>query len=568
MPDWKALFSSLGERFKALSNAKKGLLLGGVILVFAVIGLTSRFAGKAGVQALLYQSPLSPQDYAKVTSRLQEMNVKFDTKNDQYVLVGDPETAKKVRMQLGQGGIIPQNVRGWELFDVQRFTTTDFERDVNLQRAIIGEMTKHIKTLADIEDVSIQVTFPDKTLYSSAQTEPTASVVLTPSPYSDIAENKGKISGIVNLVAFGIPNLKSANIVVVDNAGNVLSDLLVPNDGDERLRIAREQLRVMERERARYTARVTEALRPSLPQDRFLVSADIEFDWNKRTSTSKELIPTVIRPDNPLTPYDDSEVVLEVTVSDDRTTERYRGPSYIPEGPAGVEDNVPPGLKDKIDRFNQYERDQTTRNLTTGTRESQEEKAPYEIKRVSVSVAIDGVWTIERDSKGQEVLSNGSVLRTYAPVDTAELRSFQEIVQGAVGYNAARLDQVFVRPLRFDRSAEFAAADAAIRRRILIQRLIIAGLLSLIAIIVITIAFRIIMTQMELRRQRKEEELLRQQAEIREAAMRRAEAEKSGLELSMEERASNELLESVINTVREHPQETAKLIRTWLVEGL
>jgi flagellar biosynthesis/type III secretory pathway M-ring protein FliF/YscJ len=36
--------------------------------------------------------------------------------------------------------------------------------------------------------------------------------------------------------------------------------------------------------------------------------------------------------------------------------------------------------------------------------------------------------------------------------------------------------------------------------------------------------------------------------------------------LSMEERASNELLESVINAVREHPQDTARLLRTWLAE--
>ncbi|MDK2818590.1 MAG: flagellar M-ring protein FliF [Spirochaetota bacterium] len=566
MPNWNTLLLKIKEKFVQLSLQYKIFMAGSLFLVvlsgFFIVFLSTR----VGNAALLYKSPLSPDDYARVTMALQEQQVQFDTKQDQYILVKDPETAKNIRMTLGQAGIIPQNVRGWELFDVQRFTTTDFERDINLRRAIIGEMTKHIKTLGDVEDVSIQVSFPDKKLYSDSQTPVTASIVITPAPYSDIANNKAKIQGIVNLVAYGIPELKKDDVVVVDNKGNVLSDMLVPNDGDEQVRIAREQLRIMERERARYTARVVDALSISLPRDRYLVSADIEFDWNTRTSTKKELIPTVIKPDNPVTPYDDSETVLEVLVSEDRVEENYRGPSYIPEGPAGVDDNVPPGLKDKIDRFNQYEKNQTTRNVTTGTQESLEKKAPYLIKRISISVAIDGTWSINRKPNGEEIISNGSITREYTPIDTKELRSYQELVQGSVGFNAARLDQVVVRALKFDRTAQFALEDGVVRRRVLINRIILMSMFSLVGLIILIILYRILATHLEIRRRQKEEERLRQQALMREAALRQAEAEQAGMELSMEERASNELLDSVINAVREHPQETAKLLRTWLIE--
>ena len=566
MPNWNTLLLKIKEKFVQLSIQYKIFMAGSLLLVilsgFFIVFLSTR----VGNAALLYKSPLSPDDYARVTMALQEQQVQFDTKQDQYILVKDPETAKNIRMTLGQAGIIPQNVRGWELFDVQRFTTTDFERDINLRRAIIGEMTKHIKTLGDVEDVSIQVSFPDKKLYSDSQTPVTASIVITPAPYSDIANNKAKIQGIVNLVAYGIPELKKDDVVVVDNKGNVLSDMLVPNDGDEQVRIAREQLRIMERERARYTARVVDALSISLPRDRYLVSADIEFDWNTRTSTKKELIPTVIKPDNPVTPYDDSETVLEVLVSEDRVEENYRGPSYIPEGPAGVDDNVPPGLKDKIDRFNQYEKNQTTRNVTTGTQESLEKKAPYLIKRISISVAIDGTWVISRKPNGEEIVSNGSIIREYTPIDAKELRSYQELVQGSVGFSAARLDQVVVRALKFDRTAQFALEDGVVRRRVLINRIILMSMFSLAGLIVLIILYRILATHLEIRRRQKEEVRLRQQALMREAALRQAEAEQAGMELSMEERASNELLDSVINAVREHPQETAKLLRTWLIE--
>ena len=92
-------------------------------------------------------------------------------------------------------------------------------------------MVKHLKSLDDIEDVSIEISFPKDSLYSDYQSPTTASVLITPKPYSDFSENKNKVKGIVNLVAYGIPNLKPENIVVVDDKGNVLSDLLVPDEG-------------------------------------------------------------------------------------------------------------------------------------------------------------------------------------------------------------------------------------------------------------------------------------------------------------------------------------------------
>jgi flagellar M-ring protein FliF len=47
-----------------------------------------------------------------------------------------------------------------------------------------------------------------------------------------------------------------------------------------------------------------------------------------------------------------------------------------------------------------------------------------------------------------------------------------------------------------------------------------------------------------------------------------AEAEQEGMEvsISMEERNRMELMESVINMAKEHPDDAAQLIRTWLID--
>ena len=47
-----------------------------------------------------------------------------------------------------------------------------------------------------------------------------------------------------------------------------------------------------------------------------------------------------------------------------------------------------------------------------------------------------------------------------------------------------------------------------------------------------------------------------------------AASEGSGeVEMSVEERARLEMQENAVNMAREHPEDVAQLIRTWLVEG-
>ena len=566
MPNFAEIIKRLQEVFNKMTLMQKMILEEIGVGVIIVLVFLASFSTKQ-TYSMLYKSPLALEEYARVTKKLAEWNVKFETKDDKYILLKDDAQSRNIRMRLGQEGIIPNSVKGWELFDTQKFTTTDFERNVNLQRAIIGEMTKHLKTLEDVEDVTIEVAFPKESLYSDYQAPTTASIIIVPKPYSDLAENKNKVKGIVNLVATGIPNLKPENIVVVDNKGNVLSDLLVPDDATESLKIAREHLKIKERERAQLIARITDSLKASISVERLLISADIEFDWTKKKTDSDKIIPTVIKERDPLSPYDNSEVQVNVPVSEKKTTEKFDGPAYIPEGPAGVENNVPPGLKDKIDRFTHYNKDENIVNYQNSKQKIQEEKAPYEIKRVSVAVAIDGIWEIQRTDAGDPIVTNGGkIVREYKPVDQASIKDYESWVKAAVNFDARRGDDVVVRTIAFDHSKEFEKEDDSIRRKVQLRRTLFASIIVLFLLFLGTLAYRWISRELEKRRRLREEEIARQQQAMREAALRAAEEEAATVELSIEEKARAELLENAINISRERPDDVARLIRTWLAE--
>ena len=80
------------------------------------------------------------------------------------------------------------------------------------------------------------------------------------------------------------------------------------------------------------------------------------------------------------------------------------------------------------------------------------------------------------------------------------------------------------------------------------------------------VLFRVISREMERRRRLREEEILRRHQAERERAL--WEAEQQGLEVSMsvEERKRLALQENAISMAKEHPEDVALLIRTWLME--
>jgi flagellar M-ring protein FliF len=71
---------------------------------------------------------------------------------------------------------------------------------------------------------------------------------------------------------------------------------------------------------------------------------------------------------------------------------------------------------------------------------------------------------------------------------------------------------------------------------------------------------------MERRRRLAEDERARREQAIRESAIAQAEDEGVDVSISVEERTRMELQENVANMAKEHPEDVAQLVRTWLVE--
>jgi flagellar M-ring protein FliF len=502
----------------------------------------------------------------RIVVRLNQEGVKVQVSPAGLVQVADEATARRMRAVLIREDLIPSGTDPWAIFDRDRWTITDFERNVNLRRAITQMVTDHIKAIDDVDDASVTIVAPERELFRSDQNPVTASVIVFPKPGSDIAQNRKKIEGIQKILKFAVEGLLDENIVITNQAGLILNDFTGMAAMDRLDLIEREQKLVRQQE-AQYRAAVLTHLQSTYTADRVRdLNIKIDMDMSKRAVEREEFSPVTRRPRTPGLPYDDSELLDSVTISENTSRTRWEGTGFNPEGPAGVEGQTPPAYKDMSNLYGTMTQETRTHNEVINSEKTREERSPG-IDRISVSVNIDGQWKWKYDEKGNPVvLPDGSIEREYIPVPQEQLRGTQLLIQDAVGYNAGRGDSVTVQNIPFDRTRQFAEEDAAWFRKKQIQTTVLVFLSGLAILLVAFIVFRMISREMERRRQRAEDERAERERIMRETTLAQAEEEGVDVSISVEERTRMELLESVTNMAREHPEDCAQLIRTWLLE--
>ncbi len=567
MLEWiKKLLGQVSTVWSKWSLVQKLIFSG--ILVGAVVGIVLLFNVSSSPSMVpLLGVPISDQETNdRIMLKLDEEGVSYRQNPDGRIYVPDEKTARNMRSLLIREDLIPTDTDPWAIFDVERWTLTDFERDVNLRRAITSSLEQHIEALADVDNAKVSLVMPERTLFASEQNPVTVSAVLTPKPGSDIATSRNKVEGIVKLIQFAVEGLQEENITVLDHNGNILNDFEGLESLD-RLELTSRMLKQKKSLEVQYTNTILASLQNVFSPKRVnIVNIDIDLEFINKTIATEEHFPITVREDNPETPYSELETVNSITLSQSDSAENFEGTGFNPEGPPGQEGQTAPAYKDLNNLVGRYESSSTTRNEVVNTRNIQEEKSPFQIARISVAVAVDGIWNWDYDDKGKPIVEKGSIKRLYTPVSDEDLAKALTLVQHAVGYSTARGDSVTVQHIPFDRSEEFKAEDAEYRRQQQVQQTMLYSIIALIILIAAFFIYRAIAKELERRRRLREEELARQHQAMREQTLRQAEEEGIDVEMSVQERARMEMQENAKNMAREHPEDVANLIRTWLAE--
>jgi flagellar M-ring protein FliF len=560
---WKRIREQLRGLWSRWNRTQK-------IVLFSIIGasvlaliLLIALSGAPAMVALISSPITNVDDQLKISAKLDDIHVRYQLRSDNIFYVSDEQTARRARMVLNEENLIPKGTDPWAIFDTQSWTTTDFERDVNLQRAIQRQLVQHIMALEDVDNVSLVLNMPKTELFKEDQKPVSVSVQLTLKPGSDLATNRKKIEGIQRLIKLAVAGLADENIVITDNTGVQLNDFAGLENVD-RVELAKRELKLKQDLQQQYRAEILDVLKDIFTPERVDARVDILLDMSTVSSTAETHTPIAVNPGDRFT---SPTYAPGIPLSTQNTEEHFQGTGFNPEGPAGTEGQTPPAYKDLSGLVGKYDKTSQTINNVVNTTKTDTKNQPWDIRRLTIGVAVDGIWKETYDNAGKLVLNaNGSVKRDYIPVPTEDLAKAKALIQGMSGFNRDRGDTVEVQTLQFDHSALFEKEDNAQRYRLAVRRWIFGILIGLGGLVILVLAYRLIAKEVERRRRLREEELARQHQAMREAALRTAEEQGVEVELSVEDRARLEMQENAANMAREHPEDVAQLIRTWLVE--
>ena len=390
-----------------------GIVIIGILGFFAFI--TLRIATPP--LGLLY-SGLDPQDAGDIVAKLDGLNIKYElTADGTSVMVPESEIAR-LRMTMAENGLPSGGSMGYEIFDqTDAFGTTSFVQNINRVRALEGELARTIRTIDRISAARVHLVLPERRLFNRKALGPSASIViktrggeLTP----------GQVRAIQHLVAAAVPNLTPARVSVVDDKGNLLAPGM-NESGKDAMASSQRTRQVAYENRLKHQLQTLLEKSVGRGKVQVEVSADIDFD---RVTTSSEL-------------YDpDRQVVLSTQTVEEN--QRSQEPTDV-GGDVSVAKNLPDSQAPAGTAASSTKtRTEETTNFENSKIVKTETKEAGQIKRLSVAVLVDGVYTKSQDGT-----------RSYKPRSQDEMDRLTALVHSAIGYDADRGDTVEIVNLPF-----------------------------------------------------------------------------------------------------------------------
>ena len=402
-------------------------LMGGVVLAMVgfFIYITTRLATPN--LDLLYQN-LDPKDSSRIMQVLDSQGIPYELGQGNTQVMIPAKDVARIRLLLADQGIPGGGSMGYEIFDeTDSLGTTNFMQNVNLVRALEGELARTIQSISVVSTARVHLVLPKRELFSRDRQDPSASVVLRMSGGNRM--EKGQVLAIQHLIATSVPSLVPSRVSIVDDKGKLLAaGFEDENDIGVMADKTAERKRMFENRLGRTIEELLEKT-VGFGKVRAEVTAELDFD---RVSIQEEVY-------NP-----DGQVVRSTQTIEQSSNARDS------EGgtPVTVGANLPdPGLQggDGINSSQNDARTEETVNFEISKKVVNHVREIGDVKKLSVAVLVDG-----RHNKNDQ----GELI--YEPLPAAEMELLATLVRGAIGFDADRGDIVEIINMEY---ADFVQAE-------------------------------------------------------------------------------------------------------------
>src|SRR5579863_8847123 len=154
---------------------------------------------------------LDPDDARQVGLTLTQGQIPYDVADSGTTLRVPAAQLDKARLATATRGVKSGRM-GFELFDKPNWVGSEFDEQVNYQRALEGELEHTVGSLADVESARVHLVLAHDSLFRDQDRPAKASVVLK---LRRGALADGEAGAIRNLVASAVDGLGADHVVLV-----------------------------------------------------------------------------------------------------------------------------------------------------------------------------------------------------------------------------------------------------------------------------------------------------------------------------------------------------------------
>ena len=400
------------------------------IPLVAIVGL---IAAAALAWVMIAQPPqrvlfpnLGDGDKAAVSEALSAANIASDIDQSGALTVAEDDY-HRARMLLASQDLPKAAPGGYAILDELPMGVSRAVEGERLRQARETELARSIAEIDAVIDARVHLATPEASVFVRDNARPSASVIVRLEPGRTLSDSQ--VRSITNLVAGSVPGMKTDEVTIVDQMGALLSS----KDSQAGAGAGDARIDYQRRVEDKFRLQLSKLLTPLVGAGNFSaeVQADVDLDETQATRES----------------YDKTGVIRA-------EQGQWQGPQAAGQQPGGIPgalSNTPPAPA-SLTNPNDPATQPGANNSQAGGKASEEYARTYDLgKEVSVSRAAPGA--IKR-------LSVAVLLREPAgakPRTAAEIRQINELVRAAVGYSAARQDQVTVISRPF--SAEVTEAE-------------------------------------------------------------------------------------------------------------
>jgi flagellar M-ring protein FliF len=395
-------------RWAAMQPAQRGWALAATVLLGVLV--SGLFWYALGPDWRTLYAGLDPEDTRQTGQILTQAQIPFQVAENGAGIRVPAAQLDKARLATAAKGGVKSGRLGFEIFDKPNWVGSEFDEQVNYQRALEGELEHTVGSLSDIESARVHLVLPHDSLFREAERPAKASVVIK-LRHRSLAD--GEPEAIRNLVASAVDGLAPERVVLVDAAGHLP---LGPKTADA-MRLSAEQL---------LEDKLIATLEPVTGAENVRASVTLDYDPVATEETEES--------------YDPDQTV---TLSMQRT-EQTAGGQPVAAGVPGTASNAPNAQALPV--YPQQTAPPQSAKTESGTYGASKTvrhviENPGRVRRMTAAIVVN-------DRLAQLAATGKAAV--WQPRSADELRNLTTLAQASVGFDAARGDMLTVEDMAFD----------------------------------------------------------------------------------------------------------------------